>query len=777
MIAVRGVYHPPHPSPTSEMSARSRRPPVDKDDPPEDEDHKEGYIKPEEEAKDEFELARERLNALAWTALEAKFHSSPDPFKAMRKELWMVNINSSLTGDRAVPNISAFADRSHAQQGHLADEVSQLFGANKAAKKFLQRSTNYSSAAFGGDALTAAYNTRKEMYTLRQGEHVALPFLRRLETIGHFRAKHTGAALWLNSPLQEVLLPGSAWQQIYEEIREILASKTHALDSESDRAACLYLLGRNFVQETSKNNPPRIGLLEEPNVNLAGKRELLQRNARELFDHVHDVFELEPFYRSDKYLAFKVGLELALHESLRRRIGAVQTSHHRNILRQKVSAAHKTGGLLDAPAQRRRPRSGGATSSAGKVAEIEEELAMVEQELVEVRKEATFHLHAPSRPSTIMSEALVALLPRRDSYFDRLMTMVGSIFPQPLRVYIWDHKLFDSDFARKCRTKIISRAAAANLENPNESTVSNVVLRKVGEVLRKPLLRQLDLDILRDRLCNVLNQYYVYSGDYSPRLVYLALPIVLVYPDASLDDLVSRFCLFMEKHVPKMRRIHQVCLKALLEVASRDPQLNKSMMKCYKEIDPSFVAKKTAENRKFLPRNSPAALVEEWLAHAFVGTVNIPTMLYMWDQVMLLNMETMYDFTMSMLALLRKALIGCDSLDGLYSVVEELPSKQTFKSIKNGYSMRVTKQVVRKHIKKRQDRAEAHDRSESAASNHSDSLMGSTRTANPTELPSGDDTTDAEGKERENGNEVEQSASDMDSSVIDEPLVSASEPE
>lgn len=117
-----------------------------------------------------------------------------------------------------------------------------------------------------------------------------------------------------------------------------------------------------------------------------------------------------------------------------------------------------------------------------------------------------------------------------------LETMRGRSLPQALRQFVWLSNLLDEALVANYYAILKANSMTMMIRDPNKSAISKLIDRTVEETFSNAALQAEKSPIMLERVANVLNQLYVYSGTQSSRSAYYLLPMVQLFPNFTTQE-------------------------------------------------------------------------------------------------------------------------------------------------------------------------------------------------------------------------------------------------
>ncbi|XP_048375257.1 uncharacterized protein LOC125445875 isoform X2 [Sphaerodactylus townsendi] len=535
-------------------------------------------------------------------------------------------------------------------------------------------------------------------------------------------------AFWLNFCLQETLLPGKPWHKVLERLEAALAAEMkHQLKDSTRREIVFHLLGQSFVRRYFGCCPGASDLLSSKDTSEINKLEedaktWLQDQCFKAAERVHHHFSLDAKgskrapemvrFLNDVYNIVVAETELLLatcevqhKEKKPQECEADFRVFHRSMGRnpQQSSMAFK------------RPKS--IESKDIHLALLKRTSSQANGEGSQVNGEGA-HLYISSSglscpESDLLGDLLGAIIARVPGKLSTVCErLVGKLLPRSLRQLIWMSKLLGAG-SESCKAKTLAylerearvsfgrtvarQVAQLKLRTATRSPVSglieNAVVEKYGKI---PCLSPFATDermILETS--KTLNVLYVFSGTYEPYLIHWLVPLQVAFQQTVPTD-EHPYELAMYLH-----SLHQNLFPSWSKVqATADSVmsfLEREDSTFFSHLRSSFGKNITTDDKDFLVDlilweqvstqpmptvakellANPVFFLRNWLAEGFVGVLNLPAVLLVWDQLFMQdwNINAMQSFCASILLLLKDAFMAADDYPAIREVFLMYPSR------------------------------------------------------------------------------------------------------
>ncbi|XP_078598273.1 uncharacterized protein LOC144874220 isoform X4 [Branchiostoma floridae x Branchiostoma japonicum] len=346
---------------------------------------------------------------------------------------------------------------------------------------------------------------------------------------------------WLDSCLQETLLPNTPWQKVQEKIGERFARRIEKQLNHSDRRQMIFeLLGEQFVDKFFPKYPNNPTLIEPPAVDPA-RKDVLKKEAQawlqqQLYKAARDVgCQRAPGqdYQADTapemvefvehtYQVFYTGMDrqLVIEDQVRQQEEEKPTWKKDKNSRRPNN--HQHGDV------KRQDRHSTARLQGGKPPQS----------------------WGPASDS--LGRHVVAILRRDPRRLQEVCSrLLGKQLPGTLRMYVWtdvlmkeerrkikDHsvnveKMLRERFGRG----IVQGVQSLKLKSATRSPISGLVENAVIEMYdRTPGMQAYSQPEQLKEAARVLNILYTYDRSYEPYLIHWLFPLQLVYTDGSSQE-------------------------------------------------------------------------------------------------------------------------------------------------------------------------------------------------------------------------------------------------
>ncbi|KAI1893536.1 hypothetical protein AGOR_G00124740 [Albula goreensis] len=505
---------------------------------------------------------------------------------------------------------------------------------------------------------------------------------------------------WLDSCMEETLLPGKPWHKVYKRLGAALANEFESNLRDSPHSQRSWeLLGGHFIQsflpafvdKTKHSFPVGERAADEEEVHQLDSlcEKAVERShcqwkcdgnhcgvCKEMMDFVNDTYSLVAS-EMEHILAVEEGkhqeeVELdhmevcSARELTARRHPQSVDSRYLHLTMHRDSAYHDTD---TGPVQRASP--------------------------------APPPLHCIE--SEVLGKALSAVLTSDPSRMQEVCEKLGGrLLTASLRSSVWIDKLlrpdtfcFESTWSLERRERdrfgrtVKRRVAVMKLRSATRSPVSGLIENAVVEVYEQTLCMQAfatSEQMISDS-CKALNILYVHSGLYQPGLIHWLFPLQIAFQQGAARaehcyELSMYLHLLSERFVPSEVQVSAIAESVMNRLEEQDPALYSHLKLCTSRngiLDSQDYAVELLkqERRRALeglgvlcmsdhPLAAPAKLLQnpavflhKWIGEGFLGVLELPAVLLVWDQLFMQDWSSrvMEDFCLALLMLLREAMM------------------------------------------------------------------------------------------------------------------------
>ncbi|XP_078598271.1 uncharacterized protein LOC144874220 isoform X3 [Branchiostoma floridae x Branchiostoma japonicum] len=423
---------------------------------------------------------------------------------------------------------------------------------------------------------------------------------------------------WLDSCLQETLLPNTPWQKVQEKIGERFARRIEKQLNHSDRRQMIFeLLGEQFVDKFFPKYPNNPTLIEPPAVDPA-RKDVLKKEAQawlqqQLYKAARDVgCQRAPGqdYQADTapemvefvehtYQVFYTGMDrqLVIEDQVRQQEEEKPTWKKDKNSRRPNN--HQHGDV------KRQDRHSTARLQGGKPPQS----------------------WGPASDS--LGRHVVAILRRDPRRLQEVCSrLLGKQLPGTLRMYVWtdvlmkeerrkikDHsvnveKMLRERFGRG----IVQGVQSLKLKSATRSPISGLVENAVIEMYdRTPGMQAYSQPEQLKEAARVLNILYTYDRSYEPYLIHWLFPLQLVYTDGSSQEehpyeLAMYLKLLVDSRFPKWPEVFAIAERVMERLKHEDRHLHRHLVEC------------SLKNVSFDPKDFLVQLIHKEKEQAQVGS-------------------------------------------------------------------------------------------------------------------------------------------------------------
>ncbi|XP_038059084.1 uncharacterized protein LOC119730318 [Patiria miniata] len=506
---------------------------------------------------------------------------------------------------------------------------------------------------------------------------------------------------WLDSALHETLLPGSPWEQVHAhicaELARSLRSDLGNLEEER-KQMILHLLGPEFVKRYMPGVQHRPDVLD-PSVLGVELKKQLQRTTQLLL--------------RDKL------------DSIVRELGYAPASSNASTPvtdRQHSEDGHGDQGVSDIQA---------VIDHARGIFETGLERNLVIQEVIEKQEPQDVEdlprsgVNLSGRTSDHLGRSLITILQRDPSRLDSIcQRLSGKQLPATLRSYLWAEILLqlveDGGSGREKPTEksIRKRFAKAVSKGKVDMKITKATECPIGGLIETAVKEKFDatpcmqaqrLDKFHTQAREALNILYTYNRSYEPFLISWLFPLQLAFQEHQRKEehpyeLALYLDLLLTYAFPKWPEIFAVAEQAMARLKMADTELYDHLQECAitnVKVNPQdfLVHLIRAEKKKAAalswststddPTNSstgsmpkellanPLIFLRKWVGEGFVGVLNSPAVMYIWDQCFIerWDRQVLEDACLALLLLLKEKFMKAIDYHQMRQVFLNEPSK------------------------------------------------------------------------------------------------------
>ncbi|KAF0694551.1 Aste57867_14591 [Aphanomyces stellatus] len=201
-------------------------------------------------------------------------------------------------------------------------------------------------------------------------------------------------------------------------------------------------------------------------------------------------------------------------------------------------------------------------------------------------------------------------------------SLIGRSLPFPLRQLLWFRRLVLPSKVDEHRWRLKANQSLLGVSQAHHSPIAALLTRLVHEAPAS-----LCATVMHERLCDLLNLWFVLTKQQGSHLLSIAVPIVTLFPafDAKNIELASCMLVFLDGfHTCGTSRSDLIATSQRVwrALSTRDPSL-------FQHIDSIYAHARLDLMEK------PYQLMSRWLQVAFVGYLRPSAVDFIWDQSML----------------------------------------------------------------------------------------------------------------------------------------------
>ncbi|XP_064159866.1 uncharacterized protein LOC135237057 isoform X2 [Anguilla rostrata] len=534
---------------------------------------------------------------------------------------------------------------------------------------------------------------------------------------------------WLDSCLEETLLPGKPWHKVYNRLAAALAHELETQLRDFPQSKCSWeLLGGHFLQtflpvladQAWHSCPEGEGASVEGEIHklvFLCKRAVESSRCqwssdgshvaacREMMDFVSDTYNLVAF-EMEHMLAVEERKhqeqeELDVEEvdsawalTARRRRQSVESRYlHLSMRRSSTCRSSNTEPGVQCASLTPPPLH--CVTAEQRASPTPPPLHCVESEVLGGAI-STVLTSDPGRMQEVckrLGGRMLTVSLRRSVWLDKLLRL------QPFSS--------DSTWSLERRERerfgraVERRVATLKLRSATHSPVSGLIENAVVEAYEQTPCMQAFATSERmiSESCKALNILYVHSGVYQPCLVHWLFPLQIAFQQTATKaehcyELSMYLHLLTQRLFPSAEEVLAMGESVMRRLQEHDPNLHTHLQHCASTntlLDPKDYAIEClarerekvlealditgtsdghlAATRKLL--ENPAVFLRKWIGEGLVGVLDLPAVLLVWDQLFMQDgsRRVMEDFCLTLLLLLRKDLLSACDYPGMREVL------------------------------------------------------------------------------------------------------------
>ncbi|KAG7471299.1 hypothetical protein MATL_G00123060 [Megalops atlanticus] len=502
---------------------------------------------------------------------------------------------------------------------------------------------------------------------------------------------------WLDSCLEETLLPGKPWHKVYDRLGRALAHEFLLRNSPQSRRS-LELLGGHFLQaflpslvhdQIRQSAAVEETAAEELDVLCERAAERCQCQWKSDGSHAGVCQEMMDFVNDTHNLvASEMEQILALEERKRREeaeLGPVELDSAWALVARGRPLSVESRDLHLTMHRNRAHNTTGPRS--------------------QFSSPPPPPLHCVE--SEVLGGALSAVLTSDPSRMQAVCERLGGqLLPASLRRSVWIEKLLKPEALKSSTTWALERrarerfgrtverrVAVLKLRSATRSPISGLIENAVVEIYEQTPCMQAfaSSEQMISESCKALNVLYVHSQVYQPRLVLWLFPLQIAFQQRTAKaehsyELAMYLDLLLEGFLPGQAEIAAMAESVMRRVEEQDPDLSSHLRSCCSRnhiLNPKDYAvellsqerekalealdvtcpgdRHVADTKELL--ENPGIFLRKWIGEGFVSVLDLPAVLLVWDQLFMQvwNRRVMEDVCLALLMLLREALMAaCD---------------------------------------------------------------------------------------------------------------------
>ncbi|XP_041096804.1 uncharacterized protein LOC121308457 [Polyodon spathula] len=524
---------------------------------------------------------------------------------------------------------------------------------------------------------------------------------------------------WLDSCLEETLLPEKPWHRVYNTLGAALAKEVETQLKHPQQSQFIFtLLGEHFVEKHFSDFPNQPSILCPPSMS-ESERDSLRKNTlamlEELCEKSAQISHCQR--RPDGDLT---GLSQEMTNFINDTYSLVVTEMEQLLARQEAKKNDGEGLSSDTwqsafalMARRRRTKSVESkdlhlTTRRGSAFQIQPE-----DEGIPLPGLQPPPLSSPG--SEVLGRSVSAILTsdpqRMATVCERLK---GRPLPTTLRNSVWIDKLLNTDkvfhkaislqnLEKTAREKfgraVGHRVAELKLRSATRSPVSGLIENAVVEKYeRTPCMQTFATnEQMITETSKALNILYVHNGTYEPYLIHWLFPLQIAFKQA---DTKAEHCYelamylhFLIQKFPSWPEIFTLAERVMRHVEEEDTDFYAHLQLCSSRnavFDPKdflaeLIARERQQARELLDvadrtdrhqaiskelLANPIIFLRKWMGEGFMSVLDLPAVLLIWDQLFMhdWSRKVMEDFCLAVLMLLKDPLMAADSYQSMRQV-------------------------------------------------------------------------------------------------------------
>nr|XP_028563491.1 uncharacterized protein LOC114585224 isoform X1 [Podarcis muralis]XP_028563493.1 uncharacterized protein LOC114585224 isoform X1 [Podarcis muralis] len=538
---------------------------------------------------------------------------------------------------------------------------------------------------------------------------------------------------WFSACLQETLLPGKPWHKVLERLETAFADEIKdKIRDPKQRKLVFNLLGQSFVKRYFSDCPVQPDSLSSTAISEINDTKLeeatrvwLQNQSLKAAESIHCHFHsgaeaasLAPemvHFLDDVYSVVIAKMELLLATC-----GACHKAHLEGSAQGgealcKLPQSSRDSGETSVVLQR--PKS--IESKDICLVLSERPASQVNGNGEDLQLHIRPELHPPvlSCPeSDLLGDLLCAIVSRGSENMSAACeSLSGKLLPRTLRQFIWIDKLLrassgspqtkelmatERDAREDFGQTVAWRMAELNLRSATRSPLSGLIENAVVEKYRsvpcmRPFATNEQVILETSKSLNVL---YVFNGTYDPYLIYWLFPLQMAFkqtaPRAEHPYELAMYLHSLHQNLfPTWGELFVTAESVMSLLEREDAEFFAHLHRAFRKnvtVDPKdFLVDLILQERGraqgicafedgFPSRQngtkeilaSPMVFLRKWMGEGFVGVLNLPAVLLIWDQLFMKdwNLDVMQNFCVSVLLLLKDSFMAADDYPAVRQV-------------------------------------------------------------------------------------------------------------
>ncbi|XP_071497503.1 uncharacterized protein [Diadema antillarum] len=523
--------------------------------------------------------------------------------------------------------------------------------------------------------------------------------------------------VWLDSAVQETLMPGSPWHQVYDKLSQALAKRIQPeLSDPLMRAAIFGFLGVGFLQKYLSKWSWAVPAKDLEECSDDERQQILQ-STQLLLKEKMDLAAADCGYLVPKKSASATESSITpptdqppvarpvpgeVLDTMSRMEAVFSTGMHRYLVQEEMTMPTSSEG--EEPTLATQLTQLQRVSTINHPADTPKDTPLADFSW-SASKVGTREHPVPNcwgQTSDLLGKSLCAVLRRDPTRLEEVCRKLsGRPLPGSLRYKVWNEVMLRNYkeaykgqksaemFLRKNFAKLVLRGKAElRLMSTTTSPIDGLIETAVQEKYSSTpcLLKHRDQTIVREAR-ETLNVLYVFNRSYQPFFIHWLYPLQLALQDRNptgdkTDDRPYELALQLElltTHTfPQWSEVLAIAQDVMKIVKTEDPEYHSHLIQCSQtniKMDPqeflvhqiydekrkasSFTTDVAVDSAAMATGDilaSPLMFLRKWLGEGFVGVCDTLAVLYMWDQCFMngWSHEVLRDLCLALLMLLRE---------------------------------------------------------------------------------------------------------------------------